>query len=78
MPTQELPPHSDIDIVDKASMQSFPASDAPSWAIGQSHRPAPSALGTESVVLASASPTRKEEARHVRGNQHEHRAPVFP
>jgi hypothetical protein len=77
MTTQEHLPHTDIDIVDETSAQSFPASDALEWTIGRSYRPAPSTLATKVVLLTSASSTQKEEARRVRVSQHQNRTPFF-
>ena len=46
------------DVIETASLASFPASDAPAWARGQLHCPS----------LVDASPLRENRPRHGRGD----------
>ncbi len=73
MSTRDHLAYTSLDVIDETSAQSFPASDAPGWAIGRgywtTHR--------SRDVDQCSYPVRKEEGSCVSNGQQDDSAPLF-
>jgi hypothetical protein len=73
MTTQDHLPHTGFDVIDETSAQSFPASDAPGWAIGRGYWTTHQGRDVDQCSY----PVRKEENSRVSNSQQDDSAPLF-
>ena len=66
-----------FDVVDAASAESFPASDAPAWATGRAHAATWARRASDRAPATDASPGGERRSGRVRGSEQGHRATVL-
>ena len=73
MSTRDHRAYTSLDVIDETSAQSFPASDAPGWAIGRGRWTTHQGRDIDQCSY----PVRKEETSRVSNGQQDDSAPLF-